>query len=54
MKAAPSRPVKARKNHMNDEPLKTIEREVKSWLGATTGDTGRGGLQFKHGRVEDG
>ena len=37
---------------MNDEPLKTIEREVKSWPGVTTGDTGRGGLQFSYGRVE--
>ncbi len=37
---------------MNDEPLKKIEREVTSWPGVTTGDTGRGGLQFKYGRVE--
>jgi hypothetical protein len=37
---------------MNDEPLKIIEREVKSWSGVTTGDTGRGGLQFNFGRVE--
>ena len=37
---------------MNDEPLTTIEREVKSWPGVTTGDTGRGGLQFSYGRVE--
>ncbi len=37
---------------MNDEPLKTIEREVKSWPGVTTGDTGRGGLQFSYGRIE--
>jgi hypothetical protein len=43
---------KARSNHMNDKPLKTIEREVKSWPGVTTGDTGRGGLQFSYGRVE--
>jgi hypothetical protein len=43
---------KARRNHMNDEPLKTIEREVKGWSGVTTGDTGRGGLQFSYGRVE--
>jgi Family of unknown function (DUF5519) len=43
---------KARRNHMNDEPLTTIEREVKSWPGVTTGDTGRGGLQFSYGRVE--
>jgi hypothetical protein len=37
---------------MNDKALKTIEREVKSWPGVTTGDTGRGGLQFSYGRVE--
>ncbi len=37
---------------MNDEPLNTIEREVKGWSGVTTGDTGRGGLQFSYGRVE--
>jgi hypothetical protein len=38
---------------MNDELLLTaIEREVKSWPGVTTGDTGRGGLQFSYGRVE--
>src|SRR3954453_15788781 len=43
---------KARRNHMNDELLTRIEREVKSWPGVTTGDTGRGGLQFSYGRVE--
>ena len=32
--------------------LTTIEREVKSWPGVTTGNTGRGGLQFSYGRVE--
>jgi hypothetical protein len=37
---------------MEDKPLTTIEREVKSWPGVTTGDTGRGGLQFSYGRVE--
>ncbi len=37
---------------MNDEPLKTIEREVNSWPGVTTGDSGRSGLQFSYGRVE--
>ena len=37
---------------MNDELLTMIEREVKSWPGVTAGDTGRGGLQFNHGRVE--
>jgi hypothetical protein len=39
---------------MNDELLTMIEREVKSWPGVTTGDTGRGGLQFSYGRVEIG
>jgi hypothetical protein len=43
---------KARRNHMNDEPLKTVEHKVTSWPGVTTGDTGRGGLQFVYGRVE--
>ncbi len=37
---------------MNDELLTLIEREVKSWPGVTTGDAGRGGLQFSYGRVE--
>lgn len=37
---------------MNDEPLASIEREVLGWPGVTTGDTGRGGLQFSYGRVE--
>lgn len=37
---------------MNMEPLKTVERKVRSWAGVTTGDTGRGGLQFSYGRVE--
>ena len=37
---------------MNGELLAEIEREVKSWPGVTTGDTGRGGLQFSYGRVE--
>ena len=37
---------------MSDEPLALIEREVKRWPGVTTGDTGRGGLQFNYGRVE--
>ena len=37
---------------MNYELLAEIEREVKSWPGGTTGDTGRGGLQFSYGRVE--
>ena len=37
---------------MNDEPLAAIEREVKSWPGVSTGDTGRGGLRFNYGKVE--
>ena len=37
---------------MNEEPLTMIERQVKSWPGVITGDTGRGGLQFSYGRVE--
>jgi hypothetical protein len=37
---------------MNDEPPKTIEREVKGWPRATTGDAGRGGLRFIYARVE--
>jgi Family of unknown function (DUF5519) len=37
---------------MKDDLMTTIEREVKSWPGVTTGDTGRGGLQFSYGRVE--
>ena len=37
---------------MNDELQAAIEREVTGWPGVTTGDTGRGGLQFRYGRVE--
>jgi hypothetical protein len=37
---------------MNDEPLTKIVGEVKGWPGVTTGDTGRGGLQFSYGKVE--
>ena len=37
---------------MGEEPLARIEREVLSWPGVTTGDTGRGGLQFSYGKVE--
>jgi hypothetical protein len=37
---------------MDDELLAKIEREVLRWPGVTTGDTGRGGLQFSYGRVE--
>ena len=34
---------------MNHEPLRTVEREVTSWPGVSTGDTGRGGLQLNYG-----
>jgi len=37
---------------MKREPLTRIEHKVKSWPGVTTGDIGRGGLQFSYGRVE--
>jgi len=37
---------------MNHDLLTTIEREVLSWPGVTTGDTGRGGLQVNYGKVE--
>jgi hypothetical protein len=37
---------------MNIDALTMVEREVLQWLGVTTGDTGRGGLQFNYGRVE--
>jgi hypothetical protein len=37
---------------VNDELLTQIEREVLRWPGVTTGDAGRGGLQFSYGRVE--
>jgi hypothetical protein len=37
---------------MNDQPMARVEREVMSWPGVSTGDTGRGGLQFRYGRVE--
>ncbi len=37
---------------MNDELLASIEREVVSWPGVSTGGTGRGGLQFRYGKVE--
>src|SRR3712207_882516 len=39
-------------DRMNNEPLAMITREVLEWPGVTTGDTGRGGLQFSYGRVE--
>jgi len=41
-----------RRDQISEEPLARIEREVESWPGVTTGDTGRGGLQFSYGRVE--
>ena len=34
---------------MKDDLKTTIEREVKSWPGVITGDTGRGGLQQAQG-----
>ena len=37
---------------MNLDALTMVEREVLQWPGVTTGDTGRGGLQFRYGRVE--
>ncbi len=37
---------------MSDDLATLIENEVASWPGVTTGDTGRGGLQFNFGRVE--
>lgn len=42
----------ARRSEVNAELLTLIEHEVKRWSGVTTGDTGRGGLQFSYGRVE--
>src|SRR5215218_3159317 len=41
-----------RRDLMNHEPLRTIEREVASWPGVSTGDTGRGGLRLSYGKVE--
>ena len=41
-----------RRDQISEEPLARIEREVESWPGVTTGDTGRGGLQYSYGRVE--
>ena len=35
---------------MDHEPLTQVEREVASWPGVSTGDTGRGGLQLSYGR----
>jgi hypothetical protein len=52
IKGARASPERARRIHMNDELSTLIEREVKSWPGVSTGDTGRGGLQFSYGRVE--
>jgi hypothetical protein len=41
-----------RRRSMNDELLEQVAGEVLEWQGVTTGDTGRGGLQFSYGRVE--
>ncbi len=37
---------------MSEVRVKRIEREVRSWPGVTTGDTGRGGTGFYYGKVE--
>jgi Family of unknown function (DUF5519) len=37
---------------MDHEPPTQVEREVASWPGVSTGDTGRGGLQLSYGKVE--
>lgn len=37
---------------MSDEWAAQIERELTSWPGVSTGDTGRDGLQFNYGRIE--
>ena len=37
---------------MDEKSLTQVEREVMGWPGVTTGDTGRGGLQFSYGKVE--
>jgi hypothetical protein len=37
---------------MADDLMTLIRREVTQWPGVTTGETGRGGLQFLYGRVE--
>ena len=37
---------------MSDALSALIEREVMSWPGVTTGDTGRGGMGFYYGKVE--
>ena len=37
---------------MRNGPSTTIEREVTSWMGVTTGDTGRGGMGFYYGKIE--
>jgi hypothetical protein len=43
---------RARRYLMSEGLPERIEREVTGWPGVTTGDTGRGGLQFSYGRVE--
>jgi hypothetical protein len=37
---------------MDQELSDQIEAELTSWPGVTTGDTGRGGLQFNYGKIE--
>ena len=37
---------------MSDGTSTMIEREVTSWPGVTTGDTGRGGTGYYYGKVE--
>ncbi|MGB3633760.1 MAG: luciferase family protein, partial [Rubrobacteraceae bacterium] len=37
---------------MNEGAATAVEREVASWTGVTTGDTGRGGLKLSYGKVE--
>jgi hypothetical protein len=37
---------------MDHAPPTQVEREVASWPGVGTGDTGRGGLQLSYGKVE--
>jgi hypothetical protein len=37
---------------MDHVPPTQVEREVASWPGVSTGDTGRGGLKLSYGNVE--
>jgi Family of unknown function (DUF5519) len=37
---------------MDRVPPTQVEREVASWPGVSTGDTGRGGLLLRYGKVE--